>query len=95
MTAWTTSRASLRRPRRVWREDLRLLRRRDLGLVLVSRLVSDFGTGMAPIALAFGVLALPGGDAAPRSRPALRGVPRLVFLLLGGVIADRVRTARG
>ncbi|MFM2078014.1 MAG: hypothetical protein RJA49_1904, partial [Actinomycetota bacterium] len=48
---------------RHWRQDLRLLRQHDLGLVLVSRFVSDLGTGMAPIALAFGVLGLPGGDA--------------------------------
>jgi predicted MFS family arabinose efflux permease len=78
---------------RRWRDDLRLLRRRDLGLVLVSRLVSDFGTGMAPIALAFGVLALPGGDASGLGLVLLcAALPRLVFLLLGGVIADRVRS---
>jgi MFS family permease len=78
---------------RRWRDDLRLLRRRDLGLVLVSRLVSDFGTGIAPIALAFGVLALPGGDASGLGFVLLcAALPRLVFLLLGGVIADRVRS---
>ena len=79
-------------PRR-WRDDLRLLRRRDLGLVLMSRLVSDFGTGIAPIALAFGVLALPGGSASGLGIVLLcAALPRLVFLLLGGVIADRVRS---
>jgi predicted MFS family arabinose efflux permease len=78
---------------RRWRDDLRLLRRRDLGLVLVSRLVSDFGTGIAPIALAFGVLALPGGDASGLGLVLLcAALPRLAFLLLGGVIADRVRS---
>jgi predicted MFS family arabinose efflux permease len=80
-------------PRRRWRDDLRLLRQRDLGLVLVSRLVSDFGTGMAPIALAFGVLALPGGSASGLGIVLMcAAIPRLVFLLLGGVIADRVRS---
>ncbi|MFN8148973.1 MAG: MFS transporter [Candidatus Nanopelagicales bacterium] len=79
-------------PRRRWREDLRLLRRRDLGLVLVSRLVSDFGTGIAPIALAFGVLALPGGNASSLGLVLLcSALPRIVLLLLGGVIGDRVR----
>ena len=79
-------------PRR-WRDDLRLLRRRDLGLVLVSRLVSDFGTGIAPIAVAFGVLALPGGDASALGLVLLcAALPRLVFLLAGGVIGDRVRS---
>jgi len=78
---------------RRWRDVLRLLRRRDLGLVLVSRLASDFGTGIAPIALAFGVLALPGGDASGLGLVLLcAALPRLVFLLLGGVIADRVRS---
>jgi hypothetical protein len=81
------------RPARRWRDDLRLLRRRDLGLVLVSRLVSDLGTGMAPIALAFGVLALPGGSASGLGLVLMcAAVPRLVFLLLGGVIGDRVRS---
>ena len=79
--------------RRRWRDDLRLLRRRDLGLVLVSRLVSDFGTGIAPIALAFGVLALPGADASSLGLVLLcAALPRIVFLLLGGVIGDRVRS---
>jgi predicted MFS family arabinose efflux permease len=78
---------------RRWRDDISLLRRRDLGLVLVSRLVSDFGTGIAPIALAFGVLALPGGDASGLGLVLLcAALPRLVFLLLGGVVADRVRS---
>jgi MFS family permease len=78
--------------KRRWRDDLRLLRRHDLGLVLASRLVSDFGTGIAPIALAFGVLALPGGDAGALGVVLLcAALPRVVFLLLGGVLADRVR----
>jgi len=50
-------------PLRGGRHDLGLLRQRDLRLLLTSRLISDFGTGVAPIALAFGVLALPDGDA--------------------------------
>jgi len=75
---------------RHWREDLRLLRQHDLGLVLVSRFVSDLGTGMAPIALAFGVLALPGGDARSLGLVLLcAAVPRLLFFLVGGVLADR------
>jgi len=80
-------------PRPGRREVLRLLRSRDLGLVLVSRLVSDFGTGIAPIALAFGVLALPGSDASSLGLVLLcAALPRVVFMLLGGVIADRVRS---
>jgi MFS family permease len=82
-----------RRPTRGWKDDLRLIGTRDLRLVLLSRLVSDFGTGIAPIALAFGVLALPGGTASGLGLVLVAAaLPRLVFLLLGGVIADRVRS---
>lgn len=78
---------------RGWRDDLRLISSRDLRLVLLSRLVSDFGTGIAPIALAFGVLALPGGSASGLGLVLLAAsIPRLLFLLVGGVIADRVRS---
>jgi predicted MFS family arabinose efflux permease len=80
---------------RHWRQDLRLLRQHDLGLVVASRLVSDLGTGMAPIALAFGVLGLPGGDAQALGLVLLcAAVPRLLFFLVGGVLADRVDRAR-
>ena len=89
----TTDRPAARVRR--WRDDLRLLRQRDLGLVLVSRFVSDLGTGMAPIALAFGVLSLPGGDARSLGLVLLcAAVPRLVFFLVGGVLADRLDRAR-
>ena len=78
--------------RRRWRDDVRMLRDHDLGLVVVSRLVSDFGNGVAPIALAFGVLALPGGDASSLGLVLLcAALPRIVFMLFGGVLADRVR----
>jgi len=80
-------------PPRRWRDDLRLLNERDLRLLVASRLVSDFGNGIAPIALAFGVLALPGGDARSLGLVLFcAALPRLLFLLLGGVIADRVRS---
>ncbi len=47
---------------RHWREDLRLLRQRDLALLVGSRFVSVLGSAIAPIALAFGVLGIPGGS---------------------------------
>ena len=79
--------------RRAWRDDLRLLRQHDLGLLVLSRLVSDFGNGVAPIALAFGVLGLPGGDARALGLVLLcAALPRILFMLLGGVLADRVRS---
>jgi MFS family permease len=87
--------ASLPAVDRHWRDDLRLLKKRDLGLVVASRLVSDLGTGMAPIALAFGVLALPGGDARSLGLVLLcSAIPRLLFFLVSGVLADRFDRAR-
>lgn len=78
--------------RRRWRDDLALVRERNLGLVLASRLASDLGTGMAPIALAFGVLALPGSGAGDLGLVLLcAALPRVLLMLVGGVLADRVR----
>lgn len=61
-----------------------------LRLLVAARFTSVFGTGMAPIALAFAVLALPG--AGPDTLGLVlfaSAVPEVVFMLLGGVVADR------
>ncbi len=80
---------------RGWRADVALLRRRNVALLVSSRLVSDLGTGIAPIALAFGVLALPGGDAGSLGLVLLCAtLPRVLLVLLGGVLADRVNRSR-
>lgn len=82
-------------PARDWRDDLRLLGQRDLGLVVAARFVSVLGSGIAPIALAFGVLALPGGGATALGLVLFcAALPRAAFVLLGGVAADRVDRAR-
>lgn len=82
-------------PRRHWRDDLRLLRHRDLSLLVWSRFISVLGSGIAPIALAFGVLDIPGGDATALGLVLLcAAVPRALFMLVGGVLADRVRRSR-
>jgi nitrate/nitrite transporter NarK len=63
--------------------------------LLVARTISSIGNGMAPIALAFGVLALPG--ATPTSLSivlAAQAIPVVILLPFGGVIADRVGSAR-
>jgi len=63
--------------------------------LFTARLISNFGNGIAPIALAFGVLDLPG--ATPTSLSivlAAQAIPLVVLLPLGGVIADRVGRAR-
>ena len=63
--------------------------------LLLARTISSIGNGMAPIALAFGVLALPG--ATPTSLSivlAAQAIPIILLLPFGGVIADRVGSAR-
>lgn len=81
----TTSRT---RPRAA---DLTLLRDRRFARLVAGRAVSTFGTAFGPIALAFGVLALPGGGADTLSVVlAGHAVPQLALVLLGGVVGDRI-----
>ena len=80
---------------RHWRDDVRLLRQRDLGLLVASRFVSVLGSAIAPIALAFGVLGIPGGSPTALGLVLFcAAVPRALFILLGGVAADRSGRAR-
>ena len=63
--------------------------------LVAARAVSSLGNGITPIALAFGVLDLPG--ATPTSLSivlAAQAVPLVVLLPIGGVIADRLGRAR-
>jgi MFS family permease len=72
-----------------------LVRHSHYRRLLVARTISNLGNGIAPIALAFGVLALPG--ATPTSLSivlAAQAVPLVVMLPIGGVIADRLGRAR-
>lgn len=63
--------------------------------LFLARFVSNIGNGMSPIALAFGVLSLPGGDATDLSYVTTsRMIPIVVFLLVGGVVADRFGRAQ-
>jgi MFS family permease len=58
--------------------------------LVTGRLVTMFGTAMAPIALAFAVLDLTGSVRDLGLVVAARSVVNVVFLLLGGVVADRL-----
>lgn len=70
--------------------DLSLLRQRRFALLLAGRTVSMFGNSFGPIAIAFGVLALPGATPATLSAVlAGHAAPQLGLMLLGGVIGDR------
>jgi MFS family permease len=72
------------------RADLDLLRQRRFALLFAGRTVSMFGNAFGPIAIAFGVLSLPGATPATLSVVlAGHAVPQLGLMLLGGVIGDR------
>jgi hypothetical protein len=71
-------------------ESLAPLRHRDFGLLFAGRTVSFAGTAMAGVALAFAVLELTGSKSDLGLVLAARSVPQVVFLLVGGVWADRV-----
>lgn len=68
---------------------------REFRVVFASRVISNLGNGMAPIALAFGVLSLEGTDARSLSAVTVaQTVPLVLFMLIGGVAADRFGRAR-
>lgn len=70
--------------------DLGLLRDRRFTLLLTARTISVLGTSFAPVALAFGILALPGANATTLSVVlTAEALPMIVFMLFAGVIADR------
>jgi len=61
----------------------------------VARFISNYGNGMSPIALAFGILALPNGSA--NLLGLTLGVTSAMFILMvpfGGVIADKYGRAK-
>ncbi|GAA1919686.1 MFS transporter [Nocardioides marmoribigeumensis] len=67
-----------------------LLRQRDFGWFFASRTVNLLGLSMANVALAFAVLDLDGGSASELGVVlAAHTVPMVLFLLVGGVVADR------
>ena len=73
-----------------WRESLEPLADRRFRFFFASRAVNFWGSVMAPIALAFAVLAIEDSAAALGQVLAARSIPMVVFLLLGGVLADRL-----
>ena len=58
--------------------------------LLIARIISNLGNGVAPIALAFGVLGLEGSTPTTLSIVmAAQLGPMVLFMLFGGVLADR------
>lgn len=75
--------------------DLGLLRDRRFTLLLSARTISVLGSAFAPVALAFGILGLPGADATTLSIVlTAESLPMIAFMLVGGVIADRLPRQR-
>lgn len=55
-----------------------------------ARFISNIGNGMSPIALAYGVLSIDGADGGDLSLVmSARFFPLVIFMLFGGVFADR------
>ncbi|MEV0384365.1 MFS transporter [Nonomuraea sp. NPDC050643] len=75
--------------------DLGLLRDRRFTLLLSARTISVLGSAFAPVALAFGILNLPGATASTLSAVlTAEALPMILFMLVGGVIADRLPRQR-
>jgi MFS family permease len=73
------------------RKDLSILRDRRFGLLFAARTAAVLGSAFGPVALAFGVLALPGATATTLSLvTAAEAITLVAFMLVGGVIADRL-----
>jgi MFS family permease len=67
------------------------LREREYRLLFVARTTSRFGSAMAPVALAFAVLTTLHGSASELGLVlTARMIPTVCFLLLGGVLGDRL-----
>jgi len=76
------------------RQGLALLRKRDFARLFTAYLISYAGNAMAPIAMAFGVLALTGSASDTALVIAAPTAAQVAILLLGGVLADRTSRQR-
>ncbi|MGW4815202.1 MFS transporter [Kitasatospora cineracea] len=72
------------------RSSVRLLSNRPFRMLVVGRLISIAGSSVATVAQAFAVLDLSGSPAALGIVLMAGFAPRILFLLAGGVIADRL-----
>lgn len=64
-------------------------------MLVSARLISNIGNGLSPIALAYGVLSLEGANGKDLSIVmGARYLPLIIFMLFGGVFADRFQRNR-
>jgi MFS family permease len=73
-----------------WRSRLGPLAERDFRLLFLGRTVTFFGSALAPVALAFAVLDLTGSATDLGLVTASFLLPQIVFILIGGIWADRL-----
>ncbi|MGA4541350.1 MFS transporter [Uniformispora flossi] len=72
-----------------------LFRDRRFAILFTARSFSVLGAAFGPVALAFGVLDLPGANATTLTIVlAAQAVPEVALMLFGGVTADRMSRAR-
>jgi MFS family permease len=76
-----------------WKQSFTPLRERNFAWYFAARFVNTAGTTMAGVALAFAILDISDSASALGKVLAARTIPMVVFLLWGGVIADRVSRA--
>ena len=72
-----------------WKDSVAPLRERNFRWFFASRFVNLLGSTMANVALAFAVLEITDSATALGQVLAAHTIPTVVFLLWGGVIADR------
>jgi MFS family permease len=71
-----------------------LLRVAGFGRFVLANLISATGSAMAPVALAYAVIGEGGGAGSLGVVLATNTVPTVAFLLVGGVLADRMSRSR-
>jgi len=76
-----------------WSQSFTPLRERNFAWYYAARFVNTAGSMMAGVALAFAILDISDSASALGQVLAARTIPMVVFLLWGGVIADRVSRA--
>src|ERR1700735_1117473 len=69
----------------------RVLAIRDFRILLADRLLAPFANGFSIVGVSFAVLRVPGSTADLSYVIAAQAAPMLVFSLLSGVFADRLR----
>jgi MFS family permease len=69
---------------------LAALRERNFRLFFIGQATSQLGTGMVPVALSWAVLELTGSVSDLGLVLAAQTVPLVLFLLVGGTVADRL-----